>query len=118
MSRQHYDHIRNNEKFHDLVSQRTKSSWILSVLILIVYYSFILVIAFAPGLFGIPVSDGATITWGIVIGIGVILFTFIITGIYVHRANTIYDKLLHDVVEASHIHVGSQNTTTSNQGEG
>jgi uncharacterized membrane protein (DUF485 family) len=101
MDSQHYERIRANQKFHELVAKRSKLSWILTVLILIVYYSFILVIAFSPDLFGIPVGNGNAITWGIVIGIGVILFTFVITGIYVHRANTEYDKLLHEVLEAA-----------------
>jgi len=117
MSKQHYDHIRNNEKFHDLVAQQSKLSWTLAVLILIVYYSFILVIAFSPDLFGIPISDGSTITWGIIIGLGVIFFTFIITGIYVHKANTSFDHLLQDVVAASHEHVNSQDAKTNSHGE-
>jgi uncharacterized membrane protein (DUF485 family) len=117
MSKQHYDHIRNNVKFDDLISQRTTLSWTLAVMILIVYYSFILVIAFSPALFGIPVSDGGIITWGIVIGLGVILFTFIITGIYVHRANTIFDKLLLDVVDASQVHVDSLDEHGNLQGD-
>ncbi len=108
MSRQHYDHIRNNAKFHDLVSQRSKLSWTLAVLVLIVYYSFILVIAFAPEILGVPISENATATWGIVLGLGVILFTFVVTGIYVHRANTLYDKLLRDVIDASETHVSNQ----------
>lgn len=105
MSKQHYDHIRNNAKFHDLVAQRSRLSWTLAVLILIVYYSFILVIAFSPGLLGVPISGGSTITWGILIGLALILFTFLITGIYVYRANTLYDRLLREVVDASELHV-------------
>jgi uncharacterized membrane protein (DUF485 family) len=86
-------------------------------MILVVYYSFILVIAFLPGLFGIPVTDGTTITWGIIIGFGVIIFTFLITGIYVHRANTIFDKLLRDVVEASHDHVNNLASGENHRGD-
>lgn len=115
MSKQHYDHIRNNVKFHNLVAQRSRLGWTLAIQILIVYYSFILVIAFWPELLGVPISSGTTITWGIVIGIGVILFTFLITGIYVHRANTIYDKLLRDVVDASDVHVNSQQGAGENR---
>lgn len=109
MSREHYDHIRNNVRFQELVRQRSKLSWTLAALILIVYYSFILVIAFAPAMLGVPVSPNATMTWGIVIGLGVILFTFVITGIYVHRANTVYDRLLRDVIDASETHVNTLN---------
>jgi uncharacterized membrane protein (DUF485 family) len=118
MSKQHYEHIRNNEKFHNLIAQRSNLSWTLAVLILIVYYSFILVIAFSPGLFGIPINDESTITWGIVIGLAVILFTFVITGVYVHRANTIFDKLLRDVVDASNEHVSNlQGETDTKEGD-
>jgi uncharacterized membrane protein (DUF485 family) len=109
MSREHYDHIGNNTKFHDMVQQKSKLSWTLATLILIVYYSFILVIAFAPDMLGVPISEDSTATWGIIIGLGVILFTFVITGIYVHRANTIFDKLLVEVIEASEIHVSNSN---------
>lgn len=108
MSKHHYDHIRNNIEFHSLVSQRSRLGWILSILILIVYYSFILVIAFSPSLLGIPISEGGIITWGLVIGIGIILFTFLITGIYVHRSNH-YDLLLKNVVDASQTHVDTLN---------
>ena len=107
MSREHYDHIHNNVRFHELVKQRSRLSWTLAALILIVYYSFILVIAFAPDLLGIPVSQNGTMTWGIVIGLGIILFTFVITGIYVHRANTVFDGLLREVIEASQSHVSN-----------
>lgn len=116
MSKHHFDHIRANEKFHDLVAQRSRLSWTLAILILIVYYSFILVIAFSPGLFGIPVSEGSIITWGLVIGLGVILFTFVITGVYVHRANTIYDGMLREVVDASELHVSGLDLREEGQG--
>ncbi len=109
MSRKHYDHIRDNPDFHDLIRQKSKLSWTLSILILLVYYSFILIIAFAPEALGVPISAGSTATWGIVLGLGVILFTFLITGIYVHRANTIYDNLLINVINASENHVNAQN---------
>jgi uncharacterized membrane protein (DUF485 family) len=117
MSKQHYDHIRNNQKFHELVSKKSKLSWILAILMLAVYYSFILVIAFSPEIFGIPISESSTITWGIVIGIAVIIFTFFITGIYVHKANTSFDQILEEVVSASHEHVGSQGAKSDSEGE-
>ncbi len=117
MSKQHYEHIRNNKNFQDLVARRSKLSWTLAALILIVYYSFILVIAFSPDLFGIPISDDSTITWGIIIGIAIILFTFVITGIYVHKANTSFDQILKTVVDASHEHVNSQDSNESDRGD-
>ena len=118
MSRQHYDHIRKNQEFHDLVAKRTRLSWTLAIMMLVVYYSFILIIAFSPGFFGIPVVEGATITWGIIIGIAIILFTFLLTGIYVYKANTVFDKLLRSVVDASDKHVQGLISASNEHGEG
>jgi uncharacterized membrane protein (DUF485 family) len=105
MSKHHYDHIRGNDKFHELVAQKSKLSWSLIALMMLVYYSFILVIAFFPEWLGTPLSSNSTLTWGMPVGIGIILFTFIITGIYVHRANNLYDMLMQKVIDASHEHV-------------
>ena len=105
MSKHHYDHIRGNDKFHQLVAQKSKLSWSLIALMMLVYYSFILVIAFFPEWLGTPLSSDSTLTWGMPVGIGIILFTFIITGIYVHRANNLYDMLMQKVIDASHEHV-------------
>ena len=105
MSKHHYDHIRGNEKFHELVAQKSKLSWSLAALIMLVYYSFILVIAFYPEWLGTTLTANTNITWGLPVGIGIILFTFIITGIYVHRANNLYDVLMQNVIDASHLHV-------------
>ncbi len=109
MSKQHYAHIRSNTRFKELALQRSRLSWTLAILIMVVYYSFILVIAFAPELFGIPLGDTTIITWGLLTGIGVILFTFLVTGIYVYRANNFYDKLMREVVDASEDHVKNAN---------
>lgn len=107
MSRHHYDHIRSNDKFHELVVSKSKLSWSLAALMLLVYYSFILVIAFYPEWLGTPLSGDGILTWGLVVGIAIILFTFAITGVYVHRANNLYDGLMQDVIDASHRHVES-----------
>ena len=109
MSRHHYDHIRANEAFHQLVARKNRITWSLSAAMLVVYFSFILLIAFAPGVLGTPVVEGSIITWGIPVGLGVILFAFLITGFYVHKANTIYDGLMQDIVDASEEHVAGMN---------
>ena len=116
MSKHHYDHVRANDEFHDLVAQKSKLSWSLAALMMLVYYSFIMIVAFAPTLLGRPISDGSVISWGLPVGIGIILFTFIITGIYVHRANTLYDGLMQKVIDASQVHVdGMSNTDTTTE---
>ncbi len=60
---------------------------------LIIYVGFILLIAFAPQWLGTPLHEGTSVTRGIPIGIGVILISFVLTGIYVWRANGEFDRL-------------------------
>ena len=60
---------------------------------LVIYFGFVLTIAFDPKLLGTPLSEGSVTTIGIPIGIGVIVSAFILTGIYVRRANGEFDEL-------------------------
>ena len=60
---------------------------------LIIYVGFILLIAFAPGWLGTPLHAGTSVTRGIPVGIGVIVISFILTGVYVWRANSEFDRL-------------------------
>ena len=60
---------------------------------LAIYYGFILVVAFAPAWLGVPLWPGATTTIGIPIGILIIVAAFILTGLYVRRANAEFDAL-------------------------
>lgn len=85
--------IRNNPHFQELVAKRSRLGWILSAIMLGLYYAFILVIAFAPHALAVPVAQGSVITVGIPIGIALILVSFALTGIYVHKANTEFDRL-------------------------
>lgn len=93
------DSIRNHPKYQELVAKRARFSWIMAIVMLVIYYSFILTIAFAPAVLGTPVSEGSITTVGIPIGIGVILSAFLLTGIYVVRANAQFDRLNNEIKE-------------------
>jgi uncharacterized membrane protein (DUF485 family) len=95
------DKIRNNPKYKELVGKRSRFAWTLSAIVLVIYYGFILVIAFSPATLGIPVSEGSVTTIGLPIGVGVILASIILTGIYVRRANGAFDALTKDLIEGS-----------------
>lgn len=85
-----------NPKYQELVTKRSKFAWTLSIIILAVYYAFVLVIAFDSSLLGIKVGSGVT-TVGIPVGIGIILLSFILTGVYVKRANSEFEDLTNEV---------------------
>lgn len=95
-----HERIRNNPKFHELVSKRTSFAWTLSALMLAIYAGFILLIAYGKDFLGTSLSGGTT-TIGFPIGVGVILSAIVLTGIYVRRANGEFDELNRQIIEES-----------------
>ena len=94
-----YRRIYADPEFHELELKRGKFSWLLSAILLTSYFSFILIIAFAPQIFSVPIFEGSIITWGIPVGLFIILLSFLLTGIYIFRANNEFDQLTKDIIE-------------------
>lgn len=94
-----YVRIEQSPRFRELVRRRSRFAWTLSALMLGIYVGFILVIAFAPQLLGVPIRPGSVITWGIPVGVGVIVSAFVLTGIYVWKANGEFDRLTAELLE-------------------
>jgi uncharacterized membrane protein (DUF485 family) len=90
--------IQDNPKFQELVQKRSSFAWLLAIVILIIYYSFIMTIAFSPETLGNSLSGGV-MTIGIPIGIAIIFIAFALTGIYTSRANNEFDKLTNEIKE-------------------
>lgn len=84
--------VLRSQTFQQLVRERTGFGWTLTIAMLVIYYGFILLVAFAPGVMAAKVGSGAT-SLGMVIGLVVILAAFALTGIYVSRANSRFDEL-------------------------
>ncbi|MCG5514517.1 MULTISPECIES: DUF485 domain-containing protein [unclassified Ectothiorhodospira] len=87
------DRIKADPNFQRLVKKRSRLAWILSFAMLIVYYSFILLVAFLPDVLAMQPFGDSIITLGVPMGVGIILFAFLLTGIYVYKANTEFDRL-------------------------
>ena len=81
-----------NPKYKELKSKRNVFGWTLTLLMMVVYYGFILLVAFNKEFLGQRLGEGV-MTIGIPVGFGVILFTVVITTIYVRKANKEYDEL-------------------------
>ncbi|QRZ15874.1 DUF485 domain-containing protein [Paracoccus methylovorus] len=86
------ERIAADPNYQLLKAKRSRFGWILTIAMLVVYYGYILMIAFDKELLATRIGDGV-MTWGIPLGFGVIVFTIIITGIYVRRANGEFDEL-------------------------
>ena len=92
------DKIQKNPKYQELRSKRSSFGWTLTLLMMVVYYGYIALIAFNKPFLAQPIGAGVT-SLGIPIGMGVIIFTIVITGIYVRRANSEYDRLTAEILK-------------------
>jgi uncharacterized membrane protein (DUF485 family) len=101
MDRTVIQEVLESKEFKDLVSKRWSFSLILTFLMLFVYFGFILVLAFDKPLLAQKIGEHVTI--GIPIGVGVILFAWVLTGIYVRWANTVYDSEVHRISNKSNL---------------
>ena len=81
----------HDPEFLALVKKKNTISFSLTALMLVVYFGFVSLLAFAPDLLSATFGSA---TLGIPLGIGVILVACILTGIYVRWANTQYDSLI------------------------
>jgi len=91
--------IRSNPKYAELVSKRSSFAWILTAIMLTIYFGFILTIAYNKEFLASPLFAGGVTTVGFPIGVGVILSAIILTGIYVNRANGEFDELTKKLIE-------------------
>ena len=92
------DKIQSHPKYQELRAKRNGFGWLLTLLMLVVYYGSIALIEFNKPFLAQPIGAGVT-TMGIPIGMGVIVFTIVITGIYVRRANSEYDTLTKEILK-------------------
>jgi len=91
--------IASHPSYQKLKARRSSFGWWLTAAMMVVYYGFILLVAFNKPLLASRIGDGV-MTLGMPIGLGVILFTIVITAIYVQRANGEFDRLSDDINKA------------------
>ncbi len=87
-----HNQVLRSPRFQELVRQRARFAWTLSIAMLVIYFGFILLVAFAKPLLASKIGNGVT-SLGIILGLGVIVSAFVLTGIYVQRANSRFDEL-------------------------
>lgn len=92
--------IARDPNYQKLRSTRNRLGWTLTALMMIVYYGFIVLIAFDKQFLAERMGEGV-MTLGIPIGFGVIVFTIIITTYYVRRANAEFDSLNDAIAKAA-----------------
>ena len=91
--------IANDPRYKELKAKRTSFGMWLTLAMMAVYYGFILLVAFNKPFLATRLGAGV-MTYAIPIGFGVIVFTVVITAIYVRRANSEYDSLAEQISKA------------------
>jgi uncharacterized membrane protein (DUF485 family) len=86
------ENIKSSATYRELVRKRSRLGWTLTSIVLVVYYGYVLLIAFDKDLLSAKMGAGV-MTWGMPMGLFVIVFTVLITGLYVRHANNTYDEL-------------------------
>lgn len=95
--------ILDSPVYQELLRKRARFSWLLTAAVLLLYFGFIGLIAAEPhlGLLGTRLSATTKMTVGLPVGIGIILSSIALTGVYVHRANTQFDRLVARLIDGA-----------------
>jgi uncharacterized membrane protein (DUF485 family) len=91
--------ILNNPNYRKLIKQRDTLAWTLSACVLVLYFGFVLMVAFTPQILTSPISDTSVIPVGMLVGVGVIIASIILTGIYVTQANSKFDPMIEAIMQ-------------------
>lgn len=98
MSSAMYERMRGNPKFRQLVATRGRFAWTLALVVLTMFYGFVMMVAFLPASLGKPVAEGSMLTVGVALELFMFVFFWVLTAVYVRRANTEFDALAKEVV--------------------
>ena len=91
--------IRDNPKFAELVGKRTRFAIILSLVVLVPYYTFMFLVSTQPQIFAAKLAEGGVITIGWPIAALFVVGGWLLTGIYVSRANGEFDRITEEVLK-------------------
>jgi cation/acetate symporter len=94
-----YGRIKANPRFGELIRNRSRYAWRLSAAVLVLFYGFILLVAFKPGLMSDRLSEGSMVTLGPVVILSMFILFWILTALYVRRANSEFDELTQSIVK-------------------
>jgi uncharacterized membrane protein (DUF485 family) len=91
--------IESDPNYIKLVRERKSFAWTLTIIMLVIYYGYIAVVAFAPQVIAAKLAGSITI--GLVLGVALILASIVLTAIYVLRANSQFDDLTKKIIDAN-----------------
>lgn len=99
MSNPLYENIKRDPRYAELVRQRGRFAATLALMVISVFFSFVLLVAFVPSAIAVRIFEGSNLTVGVVLGFFQFVFFCILTWVYVHRANGEFDTLNEQIVQ-------------------
>ncbi len=85
----------NDARLRALAARRTRFAVTLTVAMIVLYFGFILLIAYDKSLMGTLIGPGLSL--GILLGALVIVVSWLLTFVYIRWANTHYDRELAEI---------------------
>ncbi len=99
MSNPIYENIKRDPRYAQLVQQRGRFANTLALIVIAVFFSFVLLVAFAPSFISVRLFEGSNMTVGIALGFFQFVFFCLLTWVYVRRANGEFDTLNEQIVQ-------------------
>ncbi len=99
MSNPIYENIKRDPRYAQLVRQRGRFANTLALTVIAVFFSFVLLVAFAPSVIALRLFEGSNMTVGIALGFFQFVFFCLLTWVYVRRANGEFDSLNEQIIK-------------------
>ena len=91
--------IRANPKFAEMVGKRTRFAVLLSLIVLVPYYTYMAMVSLQPQVFATKIGEGSVITIGWPVAALIVVVGWLLTGVYVSRANGEFDRLNEEILK-------------------
>lgn len=101
MEHPEYKKIVRDESFIGIVKKKRVFAISLTILVLIIYASFMAIATFSPNILGKSI-DGSYLTVGIPVSALVIIACWAITGFYIYITNKYFDKKVEEIKKEYH----------------
>lgn len=98
MNKELVERIESNPKYQELVSKRNGFGIKLGVFVLVMFYTYILTIAFNKEVLATKIGD-TMVTVAFPVALAILIISFLTTLIYVKRANGEFEDLTNDIKE-------------------
>ena len=92
------EQILQNPKFKEMVAKKSRLSWTLTAIMLIVYVGFMLLVGYNKE-FLMQSFDGGVITIGMPLGLSIIVLSFVLTAVYSYIAYSKLDPLTREAMK-------------------